>query len=88
MELCPKPCLGDFLRRSPLRTFKTLNQFDLCICPYVVQILNVAICRATNSGCSETNPVKRDWHGLRSLRYRIEMVQVRYDRKRASLLIE
>ena len=25
LGLCPKPCLGDFLRRSPLRTFKTFT---------------------------------------------------------------
>ena len=28
LGLCPKPRLGDFFRRSPLRTFKTLNQLD------------------------------------------------------------
>ena len=33
---------------------------------------------ATHSGCSAPNPVQRDWQGgyRRSLRYRIEMVQV------------
>ena len=42
---------------------------------YVVQILNVAVFRATNSGCYEQNPVERDFGAWRSLRYRIEMVE-------------
>ena len=43
---------------------------------FVVQILNVAIFRAANSGCYEQNPDERDFGAWRSLRYRIEMVQV------------
>ena len=31
LGLCPKPCLGDFLRRSPLRTFKTFNSIGFLL---------------------------------------------------------
>ena len=31
LGLCPKPRLGDFFRRSPLRTFKTFNAIGLLI---------------------------------------------------------
>ena len=37
--------------------------FGFCFC--VVQILSVAIFRATNSGCYEPNPVERDLGGCR-----------------------
>ena len=76
MGLCPTPHSGDFLRRSPLRTFKTFNQFIFLILSLHGSNSGVAVCRATNSGCSEQNPVERDFGAWRSLRYRIEMVQV------------
>ena len=60
MGLCPKPCLGDFLRRSPLRTFKTFNARGFLILFFYCADFGVAVCRATISGCSETNPVERD----------------------------
>ena len=49
--------------KSFLRTFKTLTQLDFGFCFYVVQILSVAIFRATDSGCYEPNPVERDLDG-------------------------
>ena len=36
---CPKPHLGDFLRRSPLRTFKTFNKGSFYSSFLFVQIL-------------------------------------------------
>ena len=53
MGLCPKPCLGDFLRRSPLRTFKTLNAIGFMYLFLRCTDFGVAVFRATNSGCSE-----------------------------------
>ena len=75
LGLCPKPCLGDFLRRSPLRTFKTFNAIGFMSLSFRCANSDVAISRATNSGCSAPNPVQRDWQGgyCRSLRYRIKV---------------
>ena len=53
MGLCPKPCLGDFLRRSPLRTFKTFTARGFMSLFLRGTDFGVAVCRATNSGCSE-----------------------------------
>ena len=74
MGLCPKPCLGDFLRRSHLRTFKTFTARGLCLYFYVVQILSVVIFRAANSGCYEVNPASGIDTAVASLRYRLEVV--------------
>ena len=40
---------------------------------FVCTDLGVAICRATISGCSETNPASGIGTAVASLRYRIEM---------------
>ena len=55
-----------------------LKQGGIALLYFCCAYSYVAICRATNSGCSASNPVQRDWQSgyRRSLRYRIEMVQV------------
>ena len=62
------------LERSPL-TARTLTKgiYDPLFC---CADSDAAVFRATNSGCYEQNPDERDFGAWRSLRYRIEMVQV------------
>ena len=57
--------LRKLLSRSFLRTFKNFKQGDFCSLLFVCADFGAAIFRATISGCSETNPVKRYWHGCR-----------------------
>ena len=57
--------LRKLLERSFLRTFKNFKQGDFRSLLFVCTDFGVAVFRATISGCSETNPVQRDWHGLR-----------------------
>ena len=63
--LCPEPYLGDFLRRSPLRTFKTFTARGFMSLFLRGTDFDVAVCRATISGCSEPNPVERDLDSCR-----------------------
>ena len=45
--------LRKLLERSFLRTFKNFKQGDFRSLPFVCADFGVAVCRATNSGCSE-----------------------------------
>ena len=75
LGLCPKPCLGDFLRRSPLRTFKTFNQFGFFILSLHGANFGVAVFRTTISGCSRAKSRRAGfWRLSPRFRYRIEMV--------------
>ena len=75
MGLCPKPCLGDFFRRSPLRTFKTFNSIGFMSLFLRCTDSGVAVFRATISGCSraQSHPAGLGQLTLRS-RYRIVLV--------------
>ncbi len=73
MGLSPKPHLKTSCKKFS-RLSRTSTQLDLCVCLYVVQLLNVAVCRAANSGCYEVNPANGIDTAVASLRYRIEMV--------------
>ena len=75
LGLCPKPCLGDFLRRSPLRTFKTLNHFVFLNLFLHGADFDVAIFRAANFGCSRAKSRPAGfWRLLPLSRYRVEVV--------------
>ena len=73
----PQTLLRKLLGRSFLRTFKNFTQGGFH--PYVyVALVFVAIYALRIPAAPAPNPVQRDWQGgyRRSLRYRIEKVQV------------
>ena len=57
--------LRKLLERSFLRTFKNFKQGDFCSLLFCCADSDAAVCRATNSGCSEPNPVQRDLYSCR-----------------------
>ena len=63
--LCPEPCLGNFFRRSSLRTFKTFPQLDFLICLYFVRILVYPFAVLQIPDAPAQNPDQRDFVGLR-----------------------
>ena len=67
MGRCPKPHLGDFFRRSPLRTFKTFTAIGLLILS-----LHCADFECCHIPCYEFRLLRLTPRS----RYRIEMVQV------------
>ena len=56
--------LKNFLKEV-FKNFKNFNSIGFWALFLHCADFGVAIFRATISGCSETNPVERDWHGCR-----------------------
>ena len=56
--------LKNFLKEV-FKNFKNFKQGDFCFLLFVCTDFGVAVFRAAISGCSEVNPVQRDWHDCR-----------------------
>ena len=56
--------LKNFLKEV-FKNFKNFKQGDFRSLLFVCADFGVAVFRAAISGCSEVNPVKRDWHSCR-----------------------